>query len=387
MAYLEVIKREIRRFYKRPMIWTITFFMPLFMCLLICLIFSKGSPTNLPVAVLDEDNSEISRLFVRNLDSLPSCNVKYKVTDFNQGKQLLTEGKVYAFFAVPRHFQSDLSRLKQPQLLFYYNNQRILIGGIISKDVNQMVMTMMSGINVKTRMKKGMPFDEAVKQVNLIKIDDHIHSNPYFNYMYFLSFIAFGHILQIHIMLTSVWALGSEFKYGTTKEWLKTANNSIITAFFGKMTPYFILFSFVFLFLTVIYFGFLGVPYVGNIILGMLSTFMFIFSCLCIGILFISINGNFRYALSNCAFYVATGFAFAGVTFPTLSMPVAAKMYSSLLPLSHWIKTMINQSLRNTPIIYDIKNLIPMFILALFGLIALVRLKIIAQDEKRWYQL
>ena len=32
--------------------------MPLLMCLLICLIFSKGSPTNLPIAVLDEDNSE-----------------------------------------------------------------------------------------------------------------------------------------------------------------------------------------------------------------------------------------------------------------------------------------------------------------------------------------
>ncbi|MBR1754892.1 hypothetical protein IJ732_08665, partial [bacterium] len=107
----------------------------------------------------------------------------------------------------------------------------------------------------------------------------------------------------------------------------------------------------------------------------------------CIGALFISINGNFRFALSNCAFYVAMGFAFAGVTFPTMSMPLVAKIYSSLLPLSYWIKTMINQSLRQTPVIYDIKNIVPLIILASLGLIALVRVKKLAQDEKRWYQL
>ncbi|MBR1753439.1 ABC transporter permease [bacterium] len=387
MAYIDVVKREIKRFYNRPLIWTVSFLMPLCMCLLICMIFSKGSPTDLPVGVLDEDNSAISRLFIRNLDALPSCKIVYKVTDFNQGKQLLTDGKIYAFFAIPRHFQKDLYRMKQPQLLFYYNNQRILIGGIISKEVNQMVQTMMAGINVKMRMSRGMSAQDAVKQVNLIKLDDHIHSNPYFNYMYFLAIVAFGHIIQIHIMLTSVWTLGSEFKNGTSKDWLKSADNSIITAFLGKMTPYFIIFCILFLILSIVYFGILKAPFLGNIFYVILSTLAFLVACLCIGALFISINGNFRFALSNCAFYVAMGFAFAGVTFPTMSMPLVAKIYSSLLPLSYWIKTMINQSLRQTPVIYDIKNIVPLIILASLGLIALVRVKKLAQDEKRWYQL
>lgn len=386
MAYIDVVKREIKRFYNRPLVWTVAFIMPLCMCFMICLIFSKGSPTNLPIAVLNEDNSEISRMFVRNLNALPSCKVKYQVTSLSEGHQLMTDGKVYAFFVIPRDFQKNLYRLKQPKLAFYYNNQRILIGGIISKDVSLMVQTMMVGIDAKMRNKRGLPMEEAIKQSNLIRVDDHIRSNPFFNYQYFLSLVAFGHILQIHLILTAVWALGTEFKLGTTKVWLKTADDSIWIAFLGKMTPYFIIFLVLFAILFTVYFGFMQVPYVGSVSMGILATLLFIISCLAISSIFVGINGNFRYGLSNSAFYVAMGFAFAGVTYPVMSMPLIAKIYSATLPLSYWVKVMINQSLRNIPVVYDFKPIFLLVVLMSLGLLSLIRIKSLAKDEKRWYQ-
>ena len=386
MAYFDVVKREIKRFYKRPLVWTISFLLPFAMCMLICLIFSKGSPTDLPVAVLDEDNSEISRMIVRNLNTLPSCNVTYRVTDFNQGHKLMTEGKAYAFTVIPKNFQRDLYRLKQPKLVFYYNNQRILIGGVIAKDVNTMVQTMLVGIDAKIRSKRGLPMDEAIKQANLINVYEHVRSNPYFNYQYFLSLIAFGHMLQIHIILTSLWALGSEFKLGTTKDWLKSADNSIIIAFLGKETPYFLIFVVLFLILHFVCFGLLGMPYDGNILFGLFATLVFIITCISLGLVFIGINGNFRYGLSNAAFYVAMGFAFAGVTYPVMSMPFVAKAYSSILPLSYWIQIMIDQSLKNVPFVYDVKHIFSMILLMVLGLLFMPRIKKFAKDEKRWYQ-
>ena len=387
MAIAKIIKREIHRIYKEPLFWTISFVMPLVMCLLICLIFSKGSPVNLPIAVLNEDNSAFSRMFVRDLESLPSCNVKYLVTSFDEGKNLLTEGKVYGFVAIPKNFQRDIYRLKQPKLLFYYNNQRILIGGIISKDVTTLVQTMIVGMDATMRSKRGLPMDVALKQTNLIRVNEHVRSNPYFNYQYFLSIVAFGHILQIHLILTILWALGTEFKYGTTKEWLRVSDNSIIKAYFGKLIPYLIIFITLFATLYGIYFGFMGIPYSGDVFMGILSTLLFIFACSCVAIIFISINGNFRYGLSNAAFYVAMGFAFAGVTFPVMAMPWIAKAYSSTLPLSYWVQVMIDQSLRNIPMIYDIKHLISLSVISIIGLLALIRLKKLALDESRWYQL
>lgn len=387
MSILEVAKREIKRVCDNPIIWVVSFIMPLAMCLIICGIFSKGSPTNMPIAVLDEDNSVFSRMFVRDLETLPSCNIKYRVTSLMEGKQLLTEGKVYAFVGIPKNFQRDIYRLKQPKLLYYYNNQRILIGGIITKDVTTLVQTMMVGLDAKIRNKKGLPMEEAVKQANLIRIDDHVRSNPYFNYQYFLSIVAFGHILQIHLILAMVWALGTEFKYGTTKNWLKTADNSILIAFLGKMIPYIAIAITLFTVLYFIYFVILRIPYVGNIFFGVFSTLLFIISCYCISAIFISINGNFRYGLSNAAFYVAMGFAFAGVTFPVMAMPLIAKIYSCSLPLSYWVQVMIDQSLRQIPEIYDVKHLLSLLALMSLGLLALPRLKKLAMDEKRWYQL
>ncbi|MBQ3311965.1 ABC transporter permease [bacterium] len=386
-ALIKVLKREIGLVYNKKLFWMLAFVIPLSLCLLMCLIFSKGSPTNLPIAVLNEDNSEISRLFVRNINTLPSCSVKYNVLNFQEGHQLLTEGKVYGFIAIPRNFEHDLFRLKQPKLLFYYNNQRILIGGIISKDINTLVQTMMVGIDVKIRTKYGMPIEEAIKQSNIINVKEHILSNPYFNYQYFLSLVAFGHILQINFILTMLWGLGSEFKYGRTKGWLAAANNSIFIAFLGKMIPYFTVYVFLFAVLYFIYFIILGVPYVGNLLMGIISTVVFAFTCCCIAIIFISINGNFRYGLSNAAFYVAMGFAFAGVTYPVMAMPLIAKIYSYSIPITYWVTVMINQSLRGVPFVYDIKNIFAMCILCGISLTFLPRVKKLALDERRWFQL
>ena len=386
MAYLNVVKREYKRFCKRPLVWSVAFIIPFTMCLLICLIFSKGSPTNLPIAVLDNDNSEISRLLVRNINTLPSCNVDYRVTSMSEGQQLINEGKAYAFFVIPKDFQKDILSLKQPELVFYYNNQRILIGGIISKDINTMIQTMLVGLDAKMRSKRGLPMEEAIKQANLIDVNDHIRSNPFFNYQYFLSLIAFGHILQIHMILTSLWAIGTEYKLGTAKEWLNCANGSILTAFLGKLTPYMLIFLVLFSILYLIYFVFLGIPFVGNVFIGFLSTLFFILTCLSLGAVFAGINGNFRYGLSNAAFYVAMGFAFAGVTYPVMAMPLAAKVYSATLPLTYWIQVMIDQSLRNIPYIYDWKHFAAILFIMTWGFCVLPRLKKFAYDETRWYQ-
>lgn len=386
MAYLEVVKREIKRISAYPLSWIVSFVIPLFMSLLVCFIFGKGTPINLPIAVYNADNSEISRLFVRNLNTLFSCSVKYQVSNLKAGQDLLTEGKIYGFVAIPKNFQRDIYRLKQPVVMYYYNNQRILIGGIITKDINAMFQSMAVGLDAKIRNKKGIPLETAIVQANPISVVDHVNSNPYFNYLYFLALIAFGHILQINMVMLSVYSIGTEFKYGTTKEWLNLAENSIWIAVLGKWTPYLIIFSIVFAILSFVYFGLYGVPFCGNVVFALLASVLFMIACFAVGAFFISINGNLRYCLSNSAFYVAMGFAFAGITFPTMSMPMLAKIYSGLMPVSYWILVMLDQTFRKFPACYDFKHFVGMFVLMLIGFAFFRRLKKLALDEKRWYQ-
>lgn len=385
MAYIDVVKREVERVRKQPLILFMMIVLPILLCIIITSIFGEGSPKDLPIAILNQDNSEISRLFERNIQALPSCNIEYRVTSVEEGKDLFTRGKIYALVVIPKNFQSDVYRMKQPKLVLYYNNQMILIGGIISKDITSVVQTMMVGMDAKMKMKKGMPAKVAIQKSNLIAVDDHVRSNPYFNYQYFLSLIAFGHILQIIILMVGVWAFGVEFKYGKTKEWLKSANDSIIIATLGKITPYFVVFSVVFALIYFIYFVMFGAPFDGSLLMVMLSTCVFIFSLLSLGAFFLAQAGNFRFGLSSSAFYSAMGFAFAGVTFPVMSMPMFAKVYSALLPLTHFIKILLNQTMREIPPIYDVDNVIFMLLIGCVGYLSLPRLKSLAKDESKWY--
>ena len=135
-----------------------------------------------------------------------------------------------------------------------------------------------------------------------------------------------------------------------------------------------------------IYFVLLQAPYYGNILIGILATILFIITCFCVAIIFISLNGNLRYALSASAFYVAMGFAFAGITYPVMAKPLFAQLFSATMPLNYWVKIMIDQSLREIPIFYNTKYFIALIIITAISLCFLPRLKALCNDEKRWYQ-
>ena len=384
MSYKAVVQREFTRF--NHLTWFVSFIFPLILCLMICFIFAKASPTNLPVAVYNADNSNLSRTIVRDINALPSCRVAYQLVNMEEGKKLLAEGKAYAFIVIPRNFERDIYRQNQPKLVYYYNNQRILIGGIITKDISTLVQTLLVGMDAKIKSKKGIPFKEAVKEANLINIVDHIRSNPYFNYLYLLALVAFGHILQISMVMTAVMAVGTEFKFGTTKEWLKAADDSISVAILGKFTPYIVLFTLLFNIIFLIYFQLFNAPFLGNMLVAFIATVVFVTTCFALGFVIMSINGNFRFGLSFAAFYVAIGFALAGVTFPVMAMPPIVRAYTLLMPLNYWTQIILDQSIRNIPFYYDIKYFLPYIVLIFISLIGLWRLKILANDESRWFK-
>lgn len=385
-AFSRVFTREIARLKERKYIVLITVFLPIILCFILCEIFKAGLPRNLPIALLNNDNSPISRKYERMLDANPTLNITERPLNLEEGKKLLSKKKVYAFIVVPKDFQEDIYKNKTPKIVAYYNNQTMLIAGIVSKELLICTKTLISGIKLKNRMKKGEARESAMVKINPINTADYVKSNPYLNYIYFLGLLAFVHTYQVTICLISIWAMGVELKEGTAEEWLKEADNSIITAIVGKLSPYFLTFLISILFTYMLYFGAYSVPLKGNIPLIILSTILFILSYQAMGIFFVAITGNARLALSCGAFYTALGFTFAGVTFPVIGMPKFAEIYSHMLPISHYLKILINQVPRGFPPRYDLPSLYCLIGFCLVGIACLLKLKKLMQDESTWYK-
>lgn len=385
--FINTIKREISKIKFNKFLMVMLFIAPIVFSIVVIWTFSAGIPKNLPIAVLDLDNSDITRTITRAIDSTPSAKVRYKVENYNQGYDLIKEGKVYAIIVYPKDFKKDLNRNNTPQIVYYYNNQMILIGSIITKDIQSAVMTLTKSVDAQIRMKKGLAKDPTLSKINLIRVDEKIKSNPYLNYSYFLSYAAVAHVFQIFAVLLAVWTLGIEFKEGTTKEWLKEADNSIISAVFGKLSVYFIV---LFIQMFIVYGGYViiyGAPFEGNILFTIFSSGIFLLAYQLIGLAFVAVLSNLRFAMSVGAFYTSLGFSLAGMTFPNMGMPLFARFYSSLLPVRPYVNLLIDQTMKGFMLKYDLIYLFWIMAIGLLGTMFVPLLKKHANNEDLWYQI
>ena len=385
--FINTIKREISKIKFNKFLMVMLFIAPIVFSIVVIWTFSAGIPKNLPIAVLDLDNSDITRTITRAIDSTPSAKVRYKVENYNQGYDLIKEGKVYAIIVYPKDFKKDLNRNNTPQIVYYYNNQMILIGSIITKDIQSAVMTLTKSVDAQIRMKKGLAKDPTLSKINLIRVDEKIKSNPYLNYSYFLSYAAVAHVFQIFAVLLAVWTLGIEFKEGTTKEWLKEADNSIISAVFGKLSVYFIV---LFIQMFIVYGGYViiyGAPFEGNILFTIFSSGIFLLAYQLIGLAFVAVLSNLRFAMSVGAFYTSLGFSLAGMTFPNMGMPLFARFYSSLLPVRPYVNLLIDQAMKGFMLKYDLIYLFWIMAIGLLGTMFVPLLKKHANNEDLWYQI
>lgn len=386
-GFKKVFFREIKRIKRTKVIINILFVLPLVLALAVFVVFKSSVLSDMPIGVYDEDNTRISRTFSRMLDASSAIEVKYKLTNSSDGERMLRGGDIYGFVVIPRNFSRDIIQGHSPKVPFYYNNQALLIGGIISKDVVVVSQTLMGQIRALSLMKKGKSKDYAVDSINLIGVDEHVRSNPYLNYSYFLAMGFTYQLFQILITFSAVWALGAELKKGSARRWLRLADDSVITAFFGKITPYFLIYFIMICFVYLIYLIFFNGVFGGNPFVFVLSTMLFIFSYQALSVMFIAVAGCLRLALSASAFYTAMGFAFVGVTYPLISMPKAAFIYGSIMPLTYYIGIFLDQTIRKIPPVYDLKNFIGIILLTALGLLFLPLLKKKALDKEYWYKL
>ena len=69
--------------------------------LLVMIFFTKlmreGQPGEMPVGVVDLDNSSMSRKVTRSLDAFQNTHVKARYTDVAAAREALQRGEIYAF--------------------------------------------------------------------------------------------------------------------------------------------------------------------------------------------------------------------------------------------------------------------------------------------------
>jgi ABC-2 type transport system permease protein len=348
-------------------------------------IFANGVPRDLPVAVVDGDQSALSRQLTRMVDATPSLEVRFQAPSLEAGRTLVVRNEAYAVVVIPEGMERDVRRGDAPKIVAYYNAQYLLPASLIRRDLRTAVGTMSAGLELRVRQARGEPAQVAMASVEPVRTDYHTLFNPQLNYLYYLVAALLPTLLQIFVVVTGVHAFGVELRAGTAGEWIEAAGGRAWRAVLGKALPYVAWFGALGLFMLVVLFRYLGVPVHGEMQVIVAATFLFVAAYLAVALLFVAWSANLRFASSVAALYSAPAFAFVGITFPTIGMPVAGRVWGALLPLTHYLQVLVDQSVRGAAPAVSMKSLGALLaFVAAAPAVSVWRMGRVASDPRYW---
>ncbi|MGE5365395.1 MAG: ABC transporter permease, partial [Bacteroidota bacterium] len=105
---LNVMRREFHRIAERKTLYFLIILLPLVLFTFLSLIYVKGVVRELPVAVIDKDNSELSRLVTRSMDATSSMKIVMHAVSITEVKEGVLKGKLQGAFYIPEGFEKKL---------------------------------------------------------------------------------------------------------------------------------------------------------------------------------------------------------------------------------------------------------------------------------------
>jgi len=382
--FFRVFLREIDRMTSSSIYLFTTLIGPLISFVILLSIFSDGVPRNLPVGVVDLDNTSMSRKITMWIGASPEAEIAMHFPNQEEAYQQMEEGKLDAIVVIPDGTEKNILKGSSQTIQVFINNANILKGGFLQKGIYKSLATLSGGIKLQVAMKSGLPERQAKAKIQPVRLQQHILFNPYGNYSYFLLSALLPLMIVIFTLLSSVFAVGIEVREGTGPDWLDHSKGSLIVAVTGKLLPTTILLLVDAVVMNVVLFIRMGTPLQGSFAFIMLGEAAMIVTYQLLGILLVSVSANLRLSLSLASAYAMMALTFSGLTFPQFEMPLIADAFAYLFPFTYWVKIFISQAMRGEDLLHGFIHLAAFLFFILLSVSFLPRLKRLLKEEKYW---
>lgn len=85
--FCSVLRREWKRMTARRLYFGVCVILPLFTLFFLATIFGNGQMENIPIGVVDHDNSATSRSIVRRIAAVPTCRLTRRFVDETEARR------------------------------------------------------------------------------------------------------------------------------------------------------------------------------------------------------------------------------------------------------------------------------------------------------------
>lgn len=384
--FCSVLRREWKRMTARRLYFGVCVILPLFTLFFLATIFGNGQMENIPIGVVDHDNSATSRSIVRRIAAVPTCRLTRRFVDETEARRAVQQKEIYGYLSIPPLFEQDALTGKDAVLSYYYHYALLAVGSELMAAFETSLAEVSVAPVVLTAVSLGADKEQMATFLLPVQASTHPIYNPGLDYAVYLSQPFFFVLLQILILLTTVYSVGIEVKTRTALGWIQTADGDMVLAVAGKLLPYTCLFILMGLLGNYVLFGIEHIPFEGSWWEMNLMTALFVVSTQSLGVFIYALFPVLAYIISVVSMVGSLDATLSGITFPVANMYPVVKGAATLFPVRHF--TEITQTLlyADGGFAYFWPSAVALCVFPLLALLLLPRLKR-GIESRKWEHL
>lgn len=380
--FRSVLLREWQRMTSRRLYFGVCIVLPLFTLFFMATIFGNGQMENIPIGIIDQDNTATSRAITRNISAVPTFKVTKHYVNEAAARKAVQKKEIYGYLSIPPRFEQDAIAGKNATLCYYYHYALLSVGGELMAAFETSLAPVSLSPIVMEAVALGVEQDQITTFLLPVQANNHPIYNPSLDYSIYLSQPFFFVLFQVLILLITVYAVGIEIKFRTANDWLATANGNMVTAVFGKLLPYTLIFILIGWLANFVMFGILHIPFQGNWWMMNLVTAIFIIATQALGLFLFSLFPAISLVISVVSMVGSLGATLSGVTFPVPNMYPIVQDASHLFPIRHFTEIMQTMLYGGGGFIYFWPSVVILCIFPLLALLLLPHLKQAIESHK-----
>lgn len=333
--FKSLLKTEVQRIFSNKVLLAIFFGAPILYGFLFGYVYEQAKVVDLPVLIIDEDQSPMSDKLIdafEDNESLMVSDVRYTSGDISHEMPF----KEYAsVITIPQDFEAEILQKRHPEVRVDLNMANILNANMASKNIQSVLMTLNAGIEIEGLKKQGYSAVQAKESYESFKINFNKLYNSTGNYLSFMLPGLLAAIMQQVIFLALALVFARDFEDGYFHVLAKTKKWSVYHIWL-KALPFLILIPLMWGLVSGFFTFFRIDADIYNIPMLVLTVLISLAS-MGIGMLFSIIFPSQLKATELLMVISTPAFVLSGFTWPSLAIPGFIQGFAQVIPLTHFL--------------------------------------------------
>lgn len=134
-------------------------------------VYGVGVVSDVPVYVVDHDNSTVSRSLRLFLDAGPDLKVLGTLDTLEEGEEVLRNGDAAAVVYIPEGLSQSIKTQNSGHVVAYIDGTNMILAKTADKAIQTVVKTASVGVSMIAVNKKGLPKHELMGALQPVSID------------------------------------------------------------------------------------------------------------------------------------------------------------------------------------------------------------------------